>query len=151
MRLPIRRVSEEISKRASELMGELGGLVERGFELSDEVVEGFFGKVYFPRINVLHNNMTVKVEIEAPGVDPKQIKIDVTDGRVVTVSGEIHKEENKEWDHFFHEERKYGKFERTFPVPGPVDSAGTRVRTKDGIITVVFNRKAPQTVTVNVE
>lgn len=76
------------------------------------------------KVNVAEHDGAVEVTAEIPGVDAKDIDVQLRDG-VLIIKGEkkVEKDEQKKDYHVV--ERSYGSFERSFTLPSDVD--GTRV------------------------
>lgn len=81
----------------------------------------------------------IKVNAELPGLEDKDVKIELTNG-VLTISGEK-KTEMEDKDRLF-SERYYGRFERRIPVED-VDEDEVSASFKNGVLTVTLP-KAPQ-------
>ncbi|MDX2393536.1 Hsp20/alpha crystallin family protein [Streptomyces sp. NPDC017949] len=83
-------------------------------------------------IEVTNKDEQYTLRAELPGMDPdKDIQITV-EGDALTVSAE-HTESKEEKDH---SEFRYGSFQRTVRLPGPIPSDGVEAAYVDGVLTV---------------
>lgn len=71
---------------------------------------------------------------EVPGVERDDIDIQTGDGRL-TLSG-LRRERPIACEQFHRIERGHGSFQRTFPLPLPIDSAAVTAELKDGVLTI---------------
>ncbi|NOZ80816.1 MAG: Hsp20/alpha crystallin family protein [DPANN group archaeon] len=85
----------------------------------------------------------VKAEIELPGMDKKNIRVNVSsDG--IEVKAET-KEERKDEDKkkgLYRLERSYSGFYRRFPLPEGADPEHARAEYKDGVLRIAVPKKA---------
>ncbi|MBD3798262.1 MAG: Hsp20/alpha crystallin family protein, partial [Campylobacterales bacterium] len=80
---------------------------------------------------------------DLPGVDKKDINVDIKDG-VLTISGERKfKEEVNEKD-FYKMESFYGKFQRSFSLPDDIDNDKIDANTENGVLNVFIPKSAPK-------
>lgn len=88
----------------------------------------------WPAANMKETEHGLELELLVPGMDPKDIGIDVKQG-LLTVSGERTREagEKNTWHR---RERSYGKFSRSFKLPAEIDSAKVEASFRDGILKV---------------
>jgi HSP20 family protein len=104
-----------------------------------------------PVVDIYENEDTVVVKAEIPGVDKKDIKVDLKDG-VLTLSGErAHEKEVKE-EHYYRKERAFGSFHRSFSVPAEIDPDTIKAEFKDGVLKVEIPKpeeKKPKKITVH--
>jgi len=75
------------------------------------------------------------IKAELPGVDKKDIKIDLQD-RILTLSGERTYDNEVKEENYYRRERSYGKFQRVFTLPADVDSDKIRAEFKDGVLQI---------------
>ena len=81
----------------------------------------------------------VNIELDVPGFDKKDIKLDVDDG-ILTI--EATKEEEKEDDekNYYRKERVYGSFKRQFSV-GNIDEEKINAKFDNGVLTISFPKE----------
>jgi HSP20 family protein len=91
----------------------------------------------FPPVNVWEDGDCLYAEVELPGVDPKEIEIEVV-GNVLTLRGEKKHEREEEGKGFHYIERRYGGFNRNIELPTSVDSEKVIAAYKNGVLTVTL-------------
>jgi HSP20 family protein len=77
----------------------------------------------------------VMVKAELPGMDPKDIDVEVT-GDMLTLRGEKKTEEEKKDERYYCRERHYGSFQRSFRLPAGVQSDKVDAQFKNGVLTI---------------
>lgn len=88
-----------------------------------------------PSVDVYDDDKKIVIKAEIPGVDKKDIHVDVKDG-VLTLSGErTHENEVKE-ENFHRKERVFGKFQRSFTLPEGLDPDSIAADYKDGVLKI---------------
>ena len=93
-----------------------------------------------PAVNILEEDNEYRIEVIAPGIDKKDVKINLEDD-VLTISSE-RKEENEEKDkHYMRREFNYTAFIRSFVVPEEVDAEKISAEHKNGILTLHLPKK----------
>ena len=90
----------------------------------------------WPRIEVSEQAHEVKVTAELPGLEEKDINVQLADG-VLTISGEK-KTETEDKDRLF-SERVYGSFERRIPLED-IDEEKISASFKNGVLTITLPR-----------
>ena len=95
-----------------------------------------------------------RISADLPGLSKQDIKLSVEDG-VLSISGEKKQEvEKKEKDRYYHFERSYGRFCRSFTLPANVDSANIDARYNNGVLEVHLRKTEeakPKAIEVKVE
>jgi HSP20 family protein len=95
---------------------------------------------WLPAVNVWSGEDTVVLTADVPGVDPKDVSIDVQ-GRLLTISGERKAEEQPDDMACWRGEKGSGKFSRSFRLPFEVDSAKVTAKYHNGVLKITL----PQT------
>lgn len=105
----------------------------------------------YPTVDVYDKNESIVITAELPGIDKKDIVVDVKDG-ILTLKGErSHDNEVKE-EKYYRRERSYGKFERVFRLPAEVDPEKIRADYKDGVLKINIpkpEKEKPKQITVH--
>jgi HSP20 family protein len=141
---PLRDVfslQEEINRMFDELVGRPP--VERREER----------QTWTPAVDVYETKDAMVVEIEAPGIDKKDLHLSIQDN-VLTVKGERRWQQEKKEHNYHRMERVYGSFQRSFTLPVTVDANRVKATYKDGILTVNLPKveeARPKEIAVKVE
>jgi HSP20 family protein len=87
-----------------------------------------------PRIDVRETDHAIEVDAELPGVDEKDLNIEIADN-LLTISGEkkVEREESKNGDYRVRE-RAYGAFTRSMALPFAVDPDAVEARFRNGVL-----------------
>lgn len=93
-----------------------------------------------PRADISETDRQYLIKAELPEVRKEDVKVEVRDG-ILTISGErrFEKEEETETQHRI--ESMYGKFSRSFSLPGDVDESGISAQSKDGVLKIRLPKK----------
>lgn len=92
----------------------------------------------WPRIEVDEDDREVKVTAELPGLEEKDIEVEVANG-ILRIMGE-RKTETNDRDRLF-SERYYGRFERRIPVDD-IEEDRVNASFKNGLLTVTMPKSA---------
>lgn len=97
-----------------------------------------------PAVDIVEENDSYVVKADIPGVDKKDISLEVH-GAILTIKGERKVEEEKKEKSLRRVERSYGSFQRSFDLGEAIDQSKIKAKYKDGVLEVVVP-KSEQTV-----
>ncbi len=94
-----------------------------------------------PAINIAESPDKLEVSAELPGVDQKDIKINL-DGNRLVISGEKKEESDEEGVDWHVVERSYGAFHRSIALPFEPDESKISAHFDKGVLHVLVNKPA---------
>lgn len=94
---------------------------------------------HMPKVEVKENGKSYTVSVELPGLDEKDVKVQVEDD-VLTISGEKKVEHTDDKTHF--SERSYGSFTRAFTLPADADRNGITAAFAKGVLALEIAKVA---------
>ncbi len=90
----------------------------------------------FGRTDVYEKDKQLVFETELPGVKREDVQVRVEEGQLV-ISGEVKRREEIDREQYFRVGRRYGRFQRSFPLPAEmVDRSKVVAKFEDGILRV---------------
>jgi HSP20 family protein len=104
-----------------------------------------------PVVDLYEKDDHFVIKAELPGVNKKDIAIDLKD-RVLTLSGERSYENEVKDENYYRRERSYGKFQRAFTLPADVDSDKIKAEFNDGLLQIEVPKpeeQKPKKVTIH--
>jgi len=110
---------------------------------SGEPAKGAFA----PRVDIKDKQDCYEITAELPGVKKDDLHVTLRNG-LLTIEAETHQEDKEEKDgKLIRQERRYGRFLRSFDVGADLEEADINASFKDGVLTVTAPKvqaKAPQ-------
>ena len=94
-----------------------------------------------PKVDVAETKDAVVVSAELPGMEQKDIGVELED-HVLTIKGEKHQEKEEKGEKLHRMERSWGAFSRSFRLPAAVEGGKVNATFKNGILVVTLP-KAP--------
>jgi len=104
-----------------------------------------------PVVDIYDNDETIVINAELPGIDKKNIVVDVT-GNVLTLKGERSTANEVKNEKYHRRERTFGKFERVFTLPEDVNPEKIQADYTDGVLEIKIpkpEKKEPKKITVH--
>jgi HSP20 family protein len=109
------------------------------------------GEITAPVVDVYEEKDEVVVKAELPGLDKKDIEVNISDSEL-TLKGQKKKEEEIEKENYYRRERSYGAFLRSVELPTDVQADKVKASFKNGILEVrVPKTEEAKTKTIKVQ
>ena len=106
---------------------------------------------WHPVVDMYDEDDRIIISAELPGMEKKDISVDVKD-RVLTLSGERNHDNEVKEENYYRRERAYGKFQRTFSLPADVDSDKIKADFQDGLLKIEVpkpEKQKPKEITIH--
>lgn len=94
-----------------------------------------------PAVDMYEKKDEIVVKAEVPGIDKENIKISISDN-MLTIKGEMKKEEEIKEEDYYYSERSYGSFSRSLTLPAKVVGDKVKAEFKDGILEIHMPKAA---------
>ena len=88
-----------------------------------------------PAVNIRENEKNFTIELAVPGLDKKDIKIDINED-VLTISSEKKSENEEENNGYKRKEFSFSSFTRSFTIPDNINRDKIEANYKDGVLAV---------------
>ena len=105
-------------------------------------VSPFEGTAY-PKVNVYEYEDKIGIVAEIPGLDKKQLNIEVEDG-TLTISGDKHGVWEEEGAKVIRRELKASSFKRSFELGELLDGDNIEAKFKDGVLSISVPKMEPE-------
>ena len=102
------------------------------------------GTFFAPRVDIKEANNHYEITAELPGVAKEDIHVHVKDG-ILTLEAETSKEDKEEKDgKVIRQERRYGKYMRSFNLGVDIHEADIKASFKDGVLKLEAPKVQPK-------
>jgi HSP20 family protein len=102
---------------------------------------GYGSRRWIPPMDLVETEDHLILRADLPGVDEKDIEIEVKDG-VLTISGERKAQHEEKREGFHRVERSYGRFSRSLELPKGVEPASVSASFERGVLEVRMPKPA---------
>ena len=106
-----------------------------------------------PNVDIYKEDDSFVMKTELPGLQKEDIDVSVQDN-VVTLKGEKKYEKEIDEENYYHSERSFGSFQRSFELPAPVEREKVKASFKDGVLEVklpLAEEAKPKQIQVNID
>jgi HSP20 family protein len=93
--------------------------------------------IWAPKVDVVKKDHMLITRVDLPGMKKEDVIVEVEDG-FLTLSGERKKEMKEEKDNVYREEREYGSFCRSVPLPKGVKADDVKATFANGVLEVTM-------------
>ena len=114
-----------------------GGLERLRADWGGEALEG---TSWLPAVDIVETENDIVLRADLPGVDPKEVEIQVQNG-MLTLKGERKFESDVKEDDYRRVERLYGSFLRSFALPQTVDPNSVAAEYRNGVLEVKLPKR----------
>lgn len=123
---------DSLSRRMNDFVGE----IEKGvrFEIGD----------FSPRVDISEDDKNIYLHAELPGIAKDDVKVSVTEERMLTLKGEKRRVVTDENINYVRVERNYGNFVRSFSLPENVQFDAVQAKFEHGVLEVILPKIEPQ-------
>lgn len=92
-------------------------------------------RMLLPSVDVYTSGKEIVMTAELPGIDPKDVTVEVTE-QAVHIMGESRRETDIKEENYHRTERQFGHFERTIPLPYRIKDQEAKAVFKHGVLTI---------------
>jgi len=94
-----------------------------------------------PPIDMSEDDKAYKISAELPGLDAQDVEVSVSGDKLV-LKGEKRQEQEEKNKNYYHSERTYGSFQRSFELPASVDRDKIAADFSKGVLTITLPKTA---------
>ena len=152
--LPVRKSGQALPERRpysplGQLHQEMDQLFDQffdGFGLTPAQRGGMFSNslsdgLLRPTLDIGATDKEYAISVEIPGVDQKDIKLEIV-GNTLTISGEKKQEKEEKEKGYYRVERAYGSFKRVLSLPEDADQEAINAKFKKGVLNITLPKKS---------
>ena len=118
-------------------------LMEQTFPAFKEETGVSFNQGAYPKVNVYEYDDKIGIIAEIPGLDKKDVTVDVEEG-VLTISGDKHGFSESDGAKCITRELKQSSFKRSFNLGEHLDGDDVSANFKDGMLSISIPKKEPE-------
>jgi HSP20 family protein len=120
-------------RNLGDIQGEMNRLFDSFFSRPATGAAG--ERVWAPLVDMHETKDDLFITFELPGIREKEVSVSIT-GDVLTVKGERKLEHDLKDEAYHRLERVYGRFERSVPLPMPVQADRVKATYRDGMLEI---------------
>ncbi|PPR20738.1 MAG: Spore protein SP21 [Alphaproteobacteria bacterium MarineAlpha10_Bin2] len=146
-RSPVRRIQDFGLDSCDRLFDDFF----RGFGIVPTLA-AFEPGTFTPSVNLSETDKAIKVVAELPGLDEKEVNVELDEDTLV-LQGEKKAEEEQKEDTWYRIEHSYGSFRRVIPLSAEVDGEKAKASFKKGVLTITLPKRPeaqPNKKTINI-
>ncbi len=135
------------------LQEEMNRLFNEAFSRFRLPEEGPMAVSWSPAVDIYETEDKIVVKAELPGVDRKDVSIEIRDNTLI-LKGEKKAEKTVKEENYYRLERSYGSFQRTFSLPVNIQQDKITAKYKDGVLEILLPKveeAKPRQIKIDVE
>lgn len=124
---------DAVQRRMNNLMAQ---------QFSGSGIGGLSLLAFNPGYDIKGTDKTYVFTFDMPGMDKSKINIEIKN-RILLISGErsTATEDNDHKSHFYRQQRSFGYFSRSIPLPRDAETDGIQAKYNNGVLTVIIDKK----------
>jgi len=136
-KVPVKRENGDFYSLSHEMDRFFDDFFNKGFGLSPWSAFGEDFGSFSPQLDVTENDQEIKVEVELPGMDEKDVELSLA-RNTLTIKGEKRTEKEDKGDNYYRMERSYGAFHRAIPLPAEIEADKVEAVFNKGVLTITL-------------
>jgi HSP20 family protein len=128
----IDRMHDRVMRRAYDIFTSNGGLFGKDF---DDWMQAERELVWRPAVELTEKDDTLYLEVAAPGVDPKELDVEVTPDDIL-IRADVHHEHKEKKGEVHVCEFAHGNLFRSIHLPKKIDTDKVKAEFKNGLLTL---------------
>jgi HSP20 family protein len=136
----IDRVFDDFGLARSSFTPRLG---RSGWWMRPSRTESGDWQAWTPNVEVFHRNNELIVRADLPGLTKDDVKVDVTEDRIM-IRGERKREHEEAREGVYRSERSYGSFSRMIPLPEGTMTDQAKATFKNGVLEITMPAPSEQ-------
>src|SRR5262245_22935520 len=130
------RADRPLTASVEKLRRELDHWLDVAWSQGEKALDAFGLKGgWAPAVDIVERGDDILVFVDVPGIDPHGIELTLA-GNMLTLRGERFCVRGDDDGHVHLRTRPRGKFQRSIPLPIPVNSDKVSAEAKDGVLTI---------------
>ncbi len=105
-----------------------------------QMLDEEFMPTFRASVNIASDDKQYTVTLEAPGMEEKDIDVQLKD-HTLYIKGDKQQEQEEKDKHYYRVERHYGTFQRVLAIPDDGDAEEIEATMKNGVLTIKIPRK----------
>jgi HSP20 family protein len=97
--------------------------------------------IFTPRVDIGGGEKEYRITVELPGIDEKDVVLDLTRDGMLTIKGEKRQEQQEKARDSYRVERSYGAFQRVLALPQDIDHELIDASFRKGVLMIRLPRK----------
>lgn len=107
----------------------------RKYFWEDDITPWETKNAWLPKVDIWEDKDKFVVEAELPGVEKKDIDVNVT-GQLLTIRAVLNKKQESKDKNYYRAERSYGEFVRSVRLPNDIETKNIKASFKNGVLEI---------------
>lgn len=125
--------SDDPFRDMTDIQGQMNRLFDNFLGRPSSMAE----RMWAPAVDMYETKDELVIAAELPGLNQKDIQLSIT-ADMLSIRGERQRKQEVTADSYYRGERWFGRFERTLPLPIPVQTEKVKAAYRDGVLTITL-------------